>query len=140
MHTVGRFIRRTLTTRVTPLAYLVAIESMVYGFAFAIAPHFSGADKTILFKTQGFAGTPVWGFIILVGGLLTLVGMLLKNKSIIGLGSGAAFMSFFFAAMIYFQGDLWFQLSIMVIHILMYGYIYLASSMDQLWDFTPNRD
>lgn len=138
MNRIIRFIRRTLTTRVTPLAYLLAIEAIIYGLSFSVFSHTSGASLTVLYKSASFGGTPAWGMILLVAGIVLYAGMVLKNRFMTEMSALVAAMCWIFAGILYFELGLVFQLAVALVHLLCFGYCYLASSMNQLWDFAPS--
>lgn len=137
MNRILHFIRGTLTTRVTPLAYLLAIEAIIYGLSFSVFSSTSGASLTILYKSASFGGTPAWGLILLAAGIFLYAGMALKNKVLTETSALVAAMCWIFAGILYFEIGIVFQLAVALIHLLCFGYCYLASSMNQLWDFTP---
>lgn len=131
-------IRRTLSTRVTPLAYLYSITGMVYGVSFTLFTSSAGVQNTILFKNDALVGATVWGTIALVSSALLMIGLLSRNHIGTQVGSLGMFMCWTFAGIIYATGGYFFLLlPLAVINALAYGYFYLASSINTLWDYTP---
>jgi len=123
---------------VTPLAYLIALQGVVYGAAFTFFSSSAGVQNTILFKNSALVGIHVWGVIALVSAVTLFLGMLIKSKVLTGAGSLGMFLSWTFAAIVYATGGYYYMLlPLAVINMLAHGYFYLASSLDQLWDFTP---
>lgn len=133
-----QFLHRTLNTRITPLAYLYAFQGFIFGFAFTFLQSSPGVQNTILFKEGALIGVSLWGMVVLIASIVLILGMCLKKVRGVQIGSVGMFMAWIFAAIVYASGGYtWFLLPIAITNILMYGYYYLASSLDQLWDYTP---
>lgn len=132
------FIIKTLSTRVTPLAYLVALQGIVYGTAFTFFSSSPGVQNTILFKDGALVGVTIWGEIALISAITLFVGMFVKSKIATGAGSLGMFLVWTFAAIIYITGGYFYLLfPLAVLNMMAHGYFYLASSLDRLWDYTP---
>lgn len=131
------FIQRTLSTRVTPLAYIYGLQGLVYGASFAFFSQAPGVQNTILFKNGALVGIIIWGSIALISSSVLILGLISRNKFFTQLGSLGMFMCWVFAAITYANGGYFFLLlPLAFLNMLSYGYLYLASSIDTLWDFS----
>lgn len=131
------FIDRTLNTRITPLAYLVAVHSMLFGGAFVFLNNEASVRASLLFKAGVIDNVPLWGAIVFVSAVVLILGMAAKSVPPIQWGALGLFMGWLFAAITYAQNDLWFQMVLTIVTMLYFGYHFLASSLGRLWDYTP---
>lgn len=132
------FINKTLSTRITPLAYVYALQGLVFGVAFTFFQAQPGVQNTILFKQGALIGISAWGLTALIASAVLIFGMLSKSKFPVQIGALGMFMAWIFAGIVYFQGGyVWFLLPLAILNVLCYGYYYLAAALNQLWDYTP---
>jgi hypothetical protein len=132
------FIIRTLSYRVTPLAYLVALQGLVYGVSFTFFSSSPGVTNTILFKNGAVVGVELWGIIALVSSLVLITGLLNKSGLATSLGALGMFLAWVFAAIVYLTGGYYYLLfPLAVVNILAHAYLYIAASMDKLFDRRP---
>lgn len=131
------FIDRTLNMRITPLAYLVTIHSLIFGGAFVFLTSEESVRASLLYQNGALIGIPVWGVIVFVSALLLIYGMARRIVNVTQLGSAGLFMGWLFAAITYGQNDLWFQMVLTIVTMLYFGYHFLAAGLGRLWDYTP---
>lgn len=133
-------IDRTLDTRITPLAYLYGVKSVSTGMAYALFAQYSaGVQNTILYKEGALVGVSVWGFLVLIGGVVLLLGLLRRHVRTVQISSLILFMAWTFPAIVYALAGHWILLFPMaVIELLSCGYLYLSSHLGRLWDYTPS--
>ena len=133
-------IDRTLDTRITPLAYLYGVKSVSTGMAYALLSDYSdGVQNTILYKEGALVGVSVWGFLVLIGGVVLLLGLLNQHVRMVHVASLTMFMAWAFAAIVYALGGYWlFLFPLAVIELLSCGYLYLSAGLGRLWDYTPS--
>lgn len=128
------FVRRTLSSTVTPLAYLYGFQGLAYGLGFTMFSESAGVQNTILFKHDALVGVMIWGAIALISSILLLMGLLYRDKFLTQPGALGMFLCWIFAGIVYASGGYFFLLlPLAVVNVLSYGYIYLASSLDVLW-------
>jgi len=94
-----------------PLMHIFFLISLVFGFAFGIAPEFFGADQTVLFKETELnywdGITSLWGLGLIVVTLSNTVVLLTRWR---WLGSPTAWTGFFlwlYAMLVYLQEGFW---------------------------------
>lgn len=131
------FIDSTLNTRITPLAYLIAIHSFILGASFVFFGWESSVQASLLYQNGALFGAPIWGLLTMISTGVLIVGMFLKDASLTKLGAMGAFASWIFAAITYAQGELWLQMILALVLMLCFGYHFLASSLGRLWDYRP---
>lgn len=141
MGKVYEVVNESLDSRVTPLAYMYAIKTVVTGVSFSLLSGFSeGVQNSILYKEGALVGVGLWGILMLVGGLGALIGMLSKVSIAVKASALLLFMTWAFAAIEYGLGGYWDWLfPLAVIELLSCGYLYLAASLGRLWDYTPSN-
>jgi hypothetical protein len=137
MDKLRQFINATLNGRITPLAYLVAIHSGIFGGAFVFFSNSLSVQSTLLYKVGALVGIPVWGWLTLIAALVLIVGMFIKRRETVQAGAFALFTSWIFAAITYGQNELWLQMILAIVTTLYFGYHFLAASLGRLWDYTP---
>lgn len=136
---IVRLIDRTLTTRITPLAYVYALTGLVWGYAFIFIDEFK-ASSTVLAQGGALIGVELWGALVLSATILLLYGMFMKIRVLVMIASFALVLAWAMAGAVYLTGaEYFFRLPLAIINALCYGYIYLASSLGRLWDYTPDR-
>lgn len=135
------FIDRTLDTRITPLAYIYGVKSVIMGMSYGFLAGVSGGVRnTILYKEGALVGHNLWGILVLVGGLLLIAGMLTKVPVMVRTSSLLLFVTWAFAAIVYGMSGFWlFLFPLALIEMLACGYLYLATGRGRLWDYTPTR-
>ena len=131
------FIDATLNTRITPLAYLVALHSFVLGVAFVFFGHAESVQATLLYQNGALIGIPVWGVLTRAGAGILILGMALKLAGMVSVGSIAVFMAWVFATITYAQNENWLQMLLAIVLVLCFGYHFLANSLGRLWDYSP---
>lgn len=131
----------TLDTRITPLAYLYGVKSVSTGAAYALFSEYSeGVQNTILYKEGALVGVSIWGFLVLIGGVVLLLGLLNEHIRTVQISSFILFMAWAFAAIVYALGGYWiFLFPMAVIELLSCGYLYLSSHLGRLWNYTPTK-
>ena len=130
-------IDRTLTTRITPLAYVYSLTGLIWGYAFVFIDEFK-ASSTVLAQGGALIGVELWGGLVLVSTILLIFGMVFKLRHLVMVASFAMVLAWAMAGSVYFQGgEYFFRLPLAIINALCYGYLYLASSLGRLWDYTP---
>lgn len=141
MGKVYEVVDDSLDSRVTPLAYIYAIKTVLTGAYFSLLSEFSeGVQNSILYKEGALVGVDLWGTFMLVGGLGALIGMLTKVSIAVKASALLLFMTWAFAAIEYGLGGYWHWLfPLAVIELLSCGYLHLAASLGRLWDYTPTR-
>lgn len=130
-------IDKSLNTRITPLAYLVALHSLVFGASFVFLSWTNTVQATTLYQSGIFIGLPLWGLLTMIGAGTLIFGMLRKATSLVNTGAIVVFMAWIFATITYAQHHLWLQMVLSLITMLYFGYHFLASSLGRLWDYTP---
>lgn len=123
-------IKRTLTTRIVPLAYLLVFQGVLWGGAFLL--ELPGAKNTILYKNDSLIGTHWWGIIMLVSSIICYIGLLNLHQNAIYVGAAGLFTCWLFAAIVYGMGGFLFLGIIALTNMLMYGYIALGSALGLL--------
>lgn len=134
------FIDKTLSTNVTPLAYLVTVHSLLFGASFIFLGGTTSVQASILFQIGVLFGVTFWGGFVFVACILLLIGMGLKNKSLVSVGSFAMFLLWIFALVAYFASGFWFQGVLAFFTVNYFGYLNLASFMNRLWNYAPAID
>lgn len=134
-------VNNTLNTRITPLAYLYAVKSIIFGVSYGMLARYSdGVTNTTLYKEGALIGHNLWGLLVLAGGGILLVGMLMKSPNMVKVSALVLFMAWAFATIVYITGGfLIMLLPLAVIDLLSCGYLYLAASLGILWDYTPSK-
>jgi hypothetical protein len=141
MEKLRKFINRTLDTRITPIAYLLAAAGIVRGLAFTVFQGADGVTNTILYKVGPVIPLTMWGIIVLVSSVVLLYGMITKTAEMVGFGAMGMFLTWTLTAITYAINGYWpFLFPTAVLYILIYGYFFLASSLGRLWDYTPYRE
>jgi hypothetical protein len=133
-------IDRSLNTRITPLAYLFALLSIVRGMGYTFFQTSEGVSSTVLFKIGPVIPPTAFGVLILSTAIILLGGMVIKSSVLVMAGSLGLFLSWVFTATAYFSnGYYFFLLPTAILQALAFGYFYLAASLGRLWDYTPYR-
>lgn len=141
MDRLRKIIDRTLDTRITPIAYLIAMAGIVRGLAYTVFQDASGVTSTILYKVGPVIPLTLWGTIVLVSSVVLLYGMITKTTEMVGFGAMGMFMTWTLTAITYAVNGYWeYLFPTSVLYILIYGYFFLASSLGRLWDYTPYRE
>ena len=140
MGKVYEVVNESLDTRITPLAYLYGIKSVSTGVSYALLSEYSeGVQNTILYKEGALVGVSIWGWLVLIGGVILLLGLSLRRTRMVHAASLPMFMAWAFAAIVYAINGHWiFLFPLAVIELLSCGYLYLSSSLGRLWDYTPS--
>lgn len=133
------FIDMTLSTDVTPLAYLVTIHSMLFGAAFLFLGSTSSVSASILYQIGVLLGGQFWGALVLVACVVLITGMYLQKTNLVGAASFAMFLLWTFAVIAYFASGFWFQGILGFFTMNYFGYINLAAFLGRLWNYTPDR-
>lgn len=131
------FIDKTLNTRITPLAYLIAIHSLIFGGSFVFLSGEQSVRATLLYQTGVIGGIQMWGMLVLVSAVLTIYGMARRVVNLTQLGATGLFMGWLFASITYGQNELWLQMILAGVLMLCFGYHFLAAGLGRLWDYTP---
>lgn len=139
MNKLARLVDRSLNTSVTPLAYLAVAQSFVMGTAFAIWGGDAGVTGTILYPYGMFLEVSVWGWLMTLGAVTTVLGLLLKNIYSTATGAFLLFSTWTFAALTYVENEAYFPGALALVNILMAGYLFLSANIGRLWDYTPSR-
>lgn len=137
MSIFARVIDQTLDTAVSPLAYLVVVQSVVFGLAFAVFDEATSVNKTILYPYGIWFGVSLWGWVIVVAASMVLVGLFHKTRLLIEPSSFVLFGAWLFATIAYLQNDAWFQAALASLNILYAGYLFLSSNLERLWCYAP---
>lgn len=129
-----KFILWTLNTRVSPLAYLAAYASLAIGFFFTFFSRLSDVQNTLLFKVGILGATEMWAMLLLVSSVVLVLGLRFRLVEITRIGAMGNFVLWGFACFMYSNNQYWFALlSFGGIHMMCQGYLYLAASIDTLW-------
>lgn len=135
------FVQRTLTTRVTPLAYLFVLYDFFYGLGLALTTGTKGAGAEVLANIEPLITSEVWGLGLLACCVVVFSGMLTKVPEIVELGAFLGFALWVMATIAYCaSGYIWIHAPMALIQTLIFGYLFLAASLDRLWDWTPDYD
>lgn len=137
MDKLRQFIDRTLNGRITPLAYLVALHSCIFGGSFVFFSGSPSVQATLLYKAGALVGIPVWGWLTFVAALVLIVGMFIKRTETVQAGAFGLFIAWIFGTITYGQNELWLQMILAIITTLYFGYHFLAASLGRLWDYSP---
>lgn len=141
MERVRKFIDRTLDTRITPLAYLIAGAGIVRGIAYTFFQTAEGVSNTVLSQIGPIIPLTVWGVIVFASSLVLMYGLITKDAGSIMVGSMGMFLTWVLTAITYMlNGYLIFLFPTAVIYSLIYGYFFLSASLGRLWDYTPLRE
>ena len=135
------FIQRTLSTRITPIAYLFIVYDFFYALGLALPTGDKGAGAEVLSKIEPLIGSEIWGLALLFCCVLIFVGMLTKTPQFIDFGAFFGFGLWTMAAIAYLlSGYIWIHLPMALLQILIFGYYFLATSLGRLWDWIPDYD
>jgi len=135
----ARAIDRVLDARVSPTAYLLPMQSLVFGIAFAL---FSGDDSvraSFLFQEAPPFGAPVWGASVTIGIITLLLGMLFKKRPAVYVASLFLFFVWLGAAIEQLHDLHWLQFMLTSTQVVTYTYFFFANWTDKLWDYCPTR-
>lgn len=134
------WIRSTVDTHITPLAYLFCAWQAVFGFNQYWSDR-RGAGATVLSQIDPLVPSEWWGLAIGVACVMLVIGMLLQRVRTIQFASFAGFIAWIMAGIAYaLNGYVWLHAPSAFIVALMFGYFFLAAGLDQLWDYSPDRD
>jgi hypothetical protein len=137
MNRLLQLIDRSLNGRVTPLAYLVTIHTFIFGASFVLLSGTASVRASLLYREGALIGVYTWGSICALSALACLYGMKFKVAKLAEVGAFGVFLSWLFASITYGSAELWLQMALAVTTCLYFGYIFLASALDRLWDYTP---
>jgi len=138
---IQTLVVKSLNTRVTPLAYAYSLQGIFTGLAFTFFQFSPGVQNTIMFKYGALVGVSIWGIFLLSSTLATFTAMVTKNKYMTMAGAAVAFSCWVMALVLYtINGFVFFLAPLALSHMLCYGYLYLASAMDRLWDYAPPQE
>ena len=133
-------IDRTLSSRITPLAYVFALTGIVWGLAFTLFSETANVQSTVLYQQKALFGILSWGSIMLVGSIVLYIGMLAKHVRAVKYSSMLLTAAWASATVAYvMDGAAVLRAPLAIINVLCYGYFYLAVACDRLWDYTPDR-
>lgn len=141
MERLQKILDRTLNTRITPLAYLIAALGIIRGLAFTVFQNAEGVTNTVLYKVGPVIPLTLWGIIVLASSVVLLYGMITKTTEMVGIGAMGMFMTWVLTAITYGINGYWpFLFPSAIIYTLVHGYFFLAASLGRLWDYTPYRE
>lgn len=134
-------IDRTLDADVTPLAYIHGVQGVITGVSFSFLASVSpGVQNTVLYKQNALIGVDTWGLLYLASSLILLGAMLMKSKRFVMAASMGGFTAWSFAAIVYgMNGYGYYLLPVALMNMLAWGYFFLATSLNRLWNYTPDR-
>jgi hypothetical protein len=132
------WIRRTVDTHITPLAYLFALWQGIVGFNHFVEEKF-GAGATVLSRIDPLIPSQWWGLTIGISCIVLIIGMLWQHVLAIQLSAFTGFILWVMAGISYaLNGYIWLHASTAFVLALMFGYFFLAAGLDQLWDYSPD--
>ena len=131
-------IDKTLSTDVTPLAYLVTAHSMIFGASFLFFANTSSVQSSVLFQIGALVGAQFWGFFALAACIALLLGMYLQNRGMVGGGSFVMFLLWIFAVVAYGLSGFWVHAVLGFLSANYFGYFHLANYLNRLWNYTPD--
>jgi len=135
MSKLQRFIFWTLSTRTSPLAYLVAYSSLAIGFFWTFFISLPDIQNTLIYKEGLVIGSGVWGIALFVGSLILMYGLRFKSCYAVKIGSMTNFVMWTFAAFLYVTNEYWYAfVAFALFHLLCQGYLFLSVSLNRLWD------
>ena len=137
-----KFLLSLLRTPVALISYLVIIKDLFTGLAFLLTTPWSlGTQGDMLYVTQPEWVSRGWGlFMVAFSGAL-LYGMIARARRVVMIGSIALFMLYCYPAILYLiQTHLFVHLPYIIVTTLIYAYLYLAASLDRLWNYFPDLD
>lgn len=129
-------MKYTLGPKVTPLAYVWAAKQITYGMllAFTTLP---GIVNLILFKADAGIGIQTYGITLMVTAIILFIGMVKKNTTIVRIASFAMVLIMFWSFAVYWTVGVHALAILILFDALGWGYVYLASSLNTLWDYSP---
>lgn len=134
MSKIHSFLLWTLRSRVSPLVYLTAFNSLVIGFIFAFFTSANQVTESAFYRDSPVS-VRVWGAGLLVASVVLLVGALKNNITTFKYGAMVNFMCWLFACFVYGNHGHWYLLvTFGAYNALSQGYLYLISSIDNLWE------
>lgn len=135
---MGAFVNQTINTSVTPLAYLVAMQTAIYGLQIFFFSFTFSVQQLVLFQTGAFVGAPVWGVIAVLAGGTLIAGMMIKNAGLVSAGAFLMAMCWVFAVIAYSMSGYFAHAMIAFITVIEAGYFFIASSIKRLWNYSPS--
>lgn len=128
------YIFWTLTSRISPLAYLLTYVSWVIGLFFGVFDFLPDVQHSLLHQ-YGIIGNPrAWGFGLLAFSTVLFVGIRTANRALCRFGAMGNFVLWTFAAILYIRHEFWYAFfSFALFHMLAQGYMYLVAALDDLW-------
>lgn len=137
---IAGFVNKTLSTGVSPLAYLVALYGLIWGLAFTVFSQESTVTTTVLYQQKALFGILSWGFLVLSSSVGLLFGLARESEITTKISAMILAASWASASVVYaMEGEFVLRLPLALIAMFMYGYLYLAASCDRLWINRPNR-
>lgn len=130
-------IDRSLRTPVTPLAYLIVANSLLFGVGTIMFDSSESVRMTVIQKVGIWDGFPVWGWLMVLSSVLLFVGMIDRSVIKTKIGAVLGFFGWTFVFVVYLEFQYLFQMGLSLMSSLAYGYFFLAASLNRLWDYTP---
>lgn len=125
-------IRKSLTTRISPMVYIMMFVSVLVGFFFMTGIDMA-VSESILWSTGVLLHKEIWGAVLFCTASVALIGMVKDSDWMIQLGGISGFMVWLFASISMFMAGHWYiLLTFTIFHLLFHGYVYLSTTLGVL--------
>ena len=115
------------------MVYVMVSVSALVGFFFCTGILMNEGFESILYGTGVLLDKEIWGGILMVASLVELTGMVIHREWLIQLGAFGGFMAWSFACISLALAAHWYLLiTFGLMHLLLHGYVYLASTLNVL--------
>lgn len=126
------FLVKSLTTRVSPMVYIMMLVSAFIGFCF-FTGFFIAPGESILFTSGTLIPADVWGALLFICSITCEIGFLKRKWGMVSVGSFGAWMLWLFATIsLLLGGHIYAFVALGLFHLSFQGYVYLASSLGVL--------
>lgn len=129
---MSRWLRKLIDSRITVPTYLFLLSSLTLGLVGVLGgfnpevSHSPFADRLVI-------GLLPWALLVTVGNLLTIIGILSRNRLSVQIGAFLAFCMWVFGSISFcLTGQVATFLVITLPYLLFFGYVYLASFFRRL--------
>lgn len=129
---IATIIRKTLTSSIAPMVWIMTAVSMLIGFLFA-TELLVRASSSLLFHSGVVIDQNLWGGILFVAASTVMTGIIMDKDKLISVGGLAAFMCWLFACIgLIVDAYYYIFLTMALLHLTFYGYVVLATSLGYL--------
>lgn len=126
------FIRKTLTTKVPPMVYILLTVNVIIGFCFATGI-FVSFNQSVLYASGVLVDRNLWGALLAISSTIGLLGLIGNHKSHAMFSGMVGFLLWLFAVISLAINNSWYiMITIGMLHLLFHGYVYLASALGTL--------